>query len=275
MLQFIKKQIVNFIFRQPEISFVRFYGMLNRHYWKYPFTINVSPKNKIVLSSIGIDKLQLEISKKVRIIRYQKGIRPFLQRLVKQYFIDTIEFRNGDNVIDCGANIGEVGVWLKTLNKNITVHAVEPENAEADACDINIYSGQPLTIRKALWKEEGSLNFYSKNSTGDSSLFEQEGYDNVIVVETTTLENLFEIKKIEHVRLLKLEAEGAEPEILMGGEKILSRIDYIAVDCGPERGLSMEPTFIPVYQYLTKRGFVLLDVKFDRIVSLFKRENCI
>jgi len=274
MLKYLKRQIVDFVFKQPEDSFVKLYGMLNRNYWKYPFSISISPKNKIVLSSLDSDNLQLEISKKVRIIRYQKGIRPFLQRLVKQYFIDTIEFRNGDNVIDCGANIGEVGVWLKTLNKNITVHAVEPENAEADACDINIYSGQPLTIRKALWKEEGSLNFYSKNSTGDSSLFEQEGYDNVIVVETTTLENLLEIKKIDHVRLLKLEAEGAEPEILMGGEKILSRIDYIAVDCGPERGLSMEPTFIPVYQYLTKRGFVLLDIKFDRIVSLFKRENC-
>lgn len=273
MLRFVKQIVNDFIFKQQEESFVRLYGMLNRSYWKYPFTMKLSPRKKIVISSLGEDNLSLEISKKVRIFRYQKGILPFLQRLVKQYFIDTIEFREGDTVIDCGANIGEVGLWLKTLNKNIAIHAVEPEVAEADACDQNIYDGKPITTRKALWKEQGNLSFYSKNSTGDSSLFEQEGYDKVIVVETTTLENLFIEKNIDHVRLLKLEAEGAEPEILMGAVNVLSKIDYIVVDCGPERGLSMEPTFIPVYNFLITRGFNLVDIKFDRIVALFKRDN--
>ena len=46
----------------------------------------------------------------------------------------------------------------------------------------------------------------------------------------------FNFKKI---KLLKVEAEGAEPEVLLGTAKILKRIEFISVDCGPERGLEI------------------------------------
>jgi len=271
MLRFIKSQINNFIFSQPNASFAKWFQLVNKFYWKYPFSVSVSNRQTVLLSSLDVSSVNLEISKKIRISRYTKGIKPFLNKLTKQYFFDTIEFREGDTVIDCGANIGEVGLWLHLLDKSINVIAVEPEAVEAEACDANVYSGRPLTIRKALWKEEGELSFYSKNSSGDSSLFEQKGFEKKIKIQTTTIENLFKEKNIQHVRVLKLEAEGAEPEILIGAEKVLPLIDYIAVDCGPERGLSEEPTFMPVYNFLTERGFKLVDVKFDRIVALFKR----
>lgn len=275
MIQLFKKECIKFIFSGTNALFVRRFGWFNRVYLKYPILLNLTERNTIQLLSTDDSNTQvaLEISKKIRIHRYSKGIDSFLNKLAKQYFLDTIEFREGDTVIDCGANIGEVGLWFKHLQKNIVIHAIEPETAEADACDANIYNGKMLTIRKALWKEDGQLSFYSKNSSGDSSLFEQEGFEKKITIQTTTLENLVKDKNIQHIRLLKLEAEGAEPEILIGAEKVLSLIDYITVDCGPERGLAAEPTFIPVYNYLTQRGYQLVDIKFDRVVALFERKH--
>ena len=42
--------------------------------------------------------------------------------------------------------------------------------------------------------------------------------------------------------LLKVEAEGAEPEVLQGLKKNLSRVEFITVDCGFERGLNQKST---------------------------------
>jgi hypothetical protein len=77
----------------------------------------------------------------------------------------------------------------------------------------------------------------------------------------------------ERIRLLKLEAEGAEPEILVGAESVLSRIDYIAADLGPERGLKQEQTATPVINFLLARGFELIDMKFDRVTCLFRNHR--
>ena len=55
------------------------------------------------------------------------------------------------------------------------------------------------------------------------------------------------------IKLLKLEAEGAEPEILEGlGEK-LNLVEYISADLGYERGVHCESTLVPVTNYLLER----------------------
>ena len=53
--------------------------------------------------------------------------------------------------------------------------SVEPEEDEAACCDLNVYSGQKKTLRKALWSEEGELTLFLEKPDGDSSLFEIEG----------------------------------------------------------------------------------------------------
>jgi len=55
--------------------------------------------------------------------------------------------------------------------------------------------------------------------------------------------------------LLKLEAEGGEPEVLMGCIEILQNIDYISADLGFERGVSEENTFPEVINFLLYNGF--------------------
>ncbi len=72
------------------------------------------------------------------------------------------------------------------------------------------------------------------------------------------------------MKLLKLEAEGAEPEILAGVEKRLPLIEYISADLGPERGVDQESTAAAAIDYLLARNFRLIDVYCDRVTCLFK-----
>ena len=52
--------------------------------------------------------------------------------------------------------------------------------------------------------------------------------------------------KIKQIKLLKIDAEGYEPEVLSGSIATLSQTEYVAVDFGPERGLEQKDTIIAI-----------------------------
>ena len=68
--------------------------------------------------------------------------------------------------------------------------------------------------------------------------------------QTTTLNKFFKKSKLGKIKLLKLEAEGYEPEILLGANKILDKIEYIAIDGGYERGKNSEETLSSQLNFL-------------------------
>ena len=120
----------------------------------------------------------------------------------------------------------------------------------------------------ALWKEAGEFEFFVSSQGADSSLIEPVSFDERIKVPVAKLEGYVNSK----IKMLKLEAEGAEPEILEGlGEK-LKFIEYISADLGYERGVACESTLVPVTNYLLERGFELVDVSHERIGALYKNK---
>jgi hypothetical protein len=68
---------------------------------------------------------------------------------------------------------------------------------------------------------------------------------------------VFKVFDYPKIALLKLEAEGAEPEILQGAQKTLENTVAIAADLGPERGIDELRTFDDSFEYLTSVGFKL------------------
>ena len=72
------------------------------------------------------------------------------------------------------------------------------------------------------------------------------------------------------IKLIKVEAEGQEPEVLEGSLNTLKNIEYIAVDFGFERGLNQENTINSVNNILTKNNFELKNISEYRLVGLYK-----
>ena len=77
----------------------------------------------------------------------------------------------------------------------------------------------------------------------------------------------------QHIKLLKIDAEGAEPEVLRGCEGIKQNIDYISVDCGAERGQGQETTFVEVVKIMNKYNFEIIDINQRRLITLFKNKK--
>ena len=138
---------------------------------------------------------------------------------------------------------------------------------------LNLKGYNSKFLNNPLWKEEKQITFYSANEELDSSCFETEDYTHVTEKKTVTLSSIIQGLNGQRVKLLKLEAEGAEPEILMGGLDVLNQVDYICVDVGPERGLSYETTLVDTVNTLTNHGFEFIKMGHPRLICWFKNKQ--
>lgn len=120
-----------------------------------------------------------------------------------------------------------------------------------------------------LWSEEAQLPFYLATDSADSSVIEPVKYERAVTVQLVTLDAA--LRDVSRIRFLKIEAEGAEPEVIAGAREVLSRTDYVAADLGPERGRMRASTLVPVVNTLTQCGFCLVEYNPERSVVLFSR----
>jgi len=199
------------------------------------------------------------------------------RRLVYEYLLDRIPFEDGDWIIDAGANTGDLCLAFRALEKRVNIEAFEPAPGEFAALSTNLEKCSSVidfhAHQLALWNEKSEdLTFYMKPGSADSSLLPIDDADEVLTVPSARLDDLF-AEDTRHFRLLKLEAEGVEPEILEGAESLLPRINYVAADVGFERGKEQESTLPQVANILIERGFEIVGFEYGRLTILFRNKN--
>lgn len=205
-----------------------------------------------------------------RIYKYRSGDLPRIDRLARHYFLDRIPFRSGDVLIDCGANIGELGVWIRMHHDGVGYHAFEPGTAEFACLRRNVPEG--VLQNRALWSEDATLEFFVDVDNADSSLSPSGGHQSVRMVEASELAGYLEKEGLEHIRCLKVEAEGVEPEVLQGAARLLSRVDFVTVDMGPERN-GVDNTVVECVRLLAAHGFEMEAFNDRRLIGLFVRTS--
>lgn len=170
----------------------------------------------------------------------------------RSYFLDSIIFKDGDIVIDCGANLGDLKLYFDNIKVNVEYIAFKPNPNICTYLQKNIFPSNHYQI--ALWNESATKEFFVSHHTADSSLIRHPFTNQILKVQAKRLDEL-EFRKI---KLFKVEAEGAEPEVLIGAEKILKNIEFISADLGPERGMDQKNTIPAVTNYLLSRNFELV-----------------
>ncbi len=195
----------------------------------------------------------------------KRGFPRRAELLGEAYLLSRIAFAPGDVVVDCGANVGELKLYFTHKAIPIEYIGIEPSPLEYDCLRSNVAPSQTFNV--GLWNTEGSLDFFLSSQAADSSFVEPPQYDEIVKVQTRRLDVLLPEKSI---KLLKLEAEGAEPEVIEGCSGILSRIEYISADVGFERGVEQTNTLAPVTNFLLANGFELVDVGQKRLVALYR-----
>lgn len=202
--------------------------------------------------------------------RYKKGVKTGIDRVAQEYGLHSLSIERPGTFIDCGANIGELGIWADDLGFKYV--PFEPEELEAICCDMNNFGGKNKTLRKALWNEDTTLSFYSKPDSADSSIFEMKNSKGIKEIDAVTLDSYEIVLDPTQDNILKLEAEGAEPEVLLGAEKTLDSIKYVVADCGYERGMNQDHTFIEVLNFLQKKDYRLVHCNFmKRVTAVFEK----
>lgn len=143
------------------------------------------------------------------------------------YALDSIPFAAGDTVVDIGAQVGVVSIYLAS-RYGATVYAYEPvpanfhrlcRNVEANGVDHLVTpvelaitgDGRPLTLTADPASNSGGASAFT--ASGDS-----------VEVESTTLSDVFATHGIDWALLLKVDCEGAEYEVL--ADAPLDRVGY-------------------------------------------------
>lgn len=129
--------------------------------------------------------------------------------------------REGDAVIDGGANVGFMTLVLSNLvGRTGKVLAFEPATNCLNRLEANLRLNSVENVdlcKQPLWDKCGErLPFYLHERNGENSLFEQDH----IVAEIPTITTILDAHDIKP-RLIKLDLEGAEYAALRGAQYML------------------------------------------------------
>jgi FkbM family methyltransferase len=196
---------------------------------------------------------------KFRMPMYSRGLKTRSYELCCSYFIDKIDLQTGDNIIDVGANSGDLKVFLAWKQVGLNYFGFEPSRLDYD----NLIKNQIININSheynvSISNQNGSSRFYLDSDDANSSLIEIKFYSDVVETITETLDSFSARMTFSKVKLLKIDAEGAEPEVIDGAKNMLRITQYVAFDGGPERGIENLETWDQVNEQLVNAGFQLI-----------------
>jgi FkbM family methyltransferase len=220
------------------------------------------------------NKKKIIFNDKIRgIDLYRDGISKRADFIHSSYCLNKISFNKNDIVIDCGANYGDLYLRLSNLIKPENYIAIEPHPRDFQTLKLNTENKSRI-INKGLGNTNDTLPFYVSLTEADSSFIEPNHYTEIINVPVIRLDKLIEQLNLDKIKLLKVEAEGYEPEVLDGlGDKI-TICEYIAIDGGYERGVNNEQTFTSVTNFLLDNNFKMIDIYLPWCRALFiNRKN--
>ena len=204
-----------------------------------------------------------------RILRMVNNYKLQFSRLLDSYCLNSIEINNGDIILDCGANVGELNLALRSNKIKTQYIAFEPDPETFECLKLNNPKNVDSLYMSALSNKVGNQNLQVDSLGGNSSLI-NFGEDNMIEVSSITLDSLNITK---NVKLFKLEAEGFEPEVLDGSVNTLKNINFVSVDFGHERGSEQKSTIVEVNKLLLENNFELIKFSEHRLIGLYENKK--
>lgn len=161
------------------------------------------------------------------------------------------EIQNRDVVIDVGAHVG--GFTLKAAKRAVEgrVIAVEPHPFNYKLLTENVKYNRlknVITVNTALSDHNGTAKLYVSRSISHSIV--KHVSEKYLKTPVKKLDSLVDELNIKKVNMIKIDAEGAELEILKGSEKTLKKTVHLAIECGHTSTELKECS-----RFLTARGF--------------------
>lgn len=206
--------------------------------------------------------------------RYTRGLEFMQDSLLKSYCLSLTEVQYFRNIIDVGT---QEGIFFSAVQRHVPqcrVLGIELEKAEYLCSHLNSDGKTTLIVNAGAWNEDGVAQFESLANSGDSSLIHHRMSNDFRWIQTLKIDSLAtDYFGLNVIDCIKLDAEGAEVEVLMGARNTLLRTRFVSVDVGPERGPNQESTKDEVNVFLKSMGFNAVRWGSIRDTVLFKNVN--
>jgi FkbM family methyltransferase len=187
------------------------------------FEIYLNPKDYVISGPIAITGT------------YESGVTRIFKRVLKR----------GDKVIDVGANIG----WFTLLAAGLVgekglVMSFEPEPYNFSLLTKSVERNQFSNV--VLFKEVASdvdgtkrLNLNEHGNPGAHSIARDTGGESILV-QSSRLETAAEKARLDRIDLVKIDAEGAEPQVISGMKSLIAdgKVLHMVVEWNPKEWAS-------------------------------------
>ncbi len=178
----------------------------------------INKENNIKFGDVNLTLIDLESSETLH----------HLEREIcghDEYKLKNIELNDGDVIVDIGANVGIVSIYLAKRFPNVKILAYEAhphtysnflKNIEAN----NVKNIIPHNLA-VYSKDNETLNITLDTiNTGSSSCFKNNEGQIAETISTISLDTIITDNNISSIRYLKIDCEGAEFDILEGSKLI-------------------------------------------------------
>lgn len=168
-----------------------------------------------------------------------------------------------NTILDIGANIGQFYNECKLYFPNSYIFSIEATKE----CENELSRVNPNYLITALYKENTTLDFYKRKNdltcTGNSIYREQTNFyndDNLLVekVNTIKLDDVFTDDSF--FDLIKIDTQGSELDIILGGIKLCMRSNYILLEVSLEEYNKDQPLIDEVNNFMSNIGFENIDI---------------
>lgn len=158
--------------------------------------------------------------------------------ILKVNALNTLKKHSDINVLDVGANVGDWSNAFTRLFPNSTCYAIEADPDTFKTLSNNVVCANRIhPINVLLSSEEREMTFYSSDVSVISSVHQQAGihsHVHPIQLVSVTLDHVVAKYNIQNIRLLKVDTEGHDLEVLKGASKIIQspQLEFIIVEFG-------------------------------------------
>lgn len=160
-----------------------------------------------------------------------------------KFVLKTISYEPSDVILDVGANLGWYSINISKLypDNSIQIFAFEPDDVNFALLKENIKLNNTtniMAINKAIAEkyDQKVLYKYPDKNLGRHSLFRDHKLDQQqMLVETISLDEFITTQHLntDKIKLLKIDVEGYEYQVLLGCIKTLPNILYILHEFSP------------------------------------------
>ena len=159
-------------------------------------------------------------------------------------------------IVDVGANTGLFSLLAASLQPRGQIHAFEPFPEAARRLNVNLQANgftNVNLVRAALSRAPGILPLYYNEAlrlTQGASLRGGAYATSKVDVPVLRLDDYLQQSFTDEIDLLKVDVEGAEPDVLAGAEKVISR-------CHPEiiTELLVRDCFPKLREFVQRHGY--------------------